>query len=503
MSTTTEMCPICISKLKKNDQITCFNCSFIACKSCIKKYILTTEKEAICMNCNITYNARFLKHNFDLKWLNGRLSEQYRGHLEKVCLENEKKQLTNTLSNLNYYTDYVEAEHQKKIGLQKVEECKQQLFQAKIEYEKQCQQVLECNQKLTNYRRELIRNSTDSISNQKKETTTYICPCPTLDCKGLIESKDYKCKICKNELCKNCHKIITTTTDHECNDDDVQSVQLLLKNAKRCPNCAIPIQKNAGCDQLFCTVCKTIFSWTTLNIENGFVHNPYALDWIKENRSTNRVNSNLTHFGLNQLDCFELSNQYIQPFYYQYPDFFNEKILHILNQIIHMNDQMYLPYYEQISTTNLDFLRASYLLNELTEEQWSTDIFKIQKNKNKKQIMDNVITTTKTLLLDICRNYFINILPRLKFNDHIEQQITKNNIEQEWEIVRNWANETIMEEMSIILVKNPNLFCEWFDLVSYSDYLIGYPRKKSEMSSEERRRYECSGAVSSKRQKTK
>lgn len=120
--------------------------------------------------------------------------------------------------------------------------------------------------------------------------------------------------------------------------------------------------------------------------------------------------------------------------------------------------------------------------------------------------MDNIIVLTKTLLLDICRNYFLNILPNLNRNEnqyesfYFAQQNARNKIEHEWEIVRNWSNETIMEEMSIILLKNPNLFCEWFDLVSYMDYITGYPRKKTDMTWTDRRVFE-EGAPA-KKQKT-
>jgi len=45
---------------------------------------------------------------------------------------------------------------------------------------------------------------------------------------------------------------------YTCPDD-----ALNLGDAKPCPSCSVPISRAGGCDQMFCTVCKTKFNWKT------------------------------------------------------------------------------------------------------------------------------------------------------------------------------------------------------------------------------------------------
>lgn len=35
------------------------------------------------------------------------------------------------------------------------------------------------------------------------------------------------------------------------------------KDGKRCPNCFMVIEKDGGCDSMFCLGCKTYFNWAT------------------------------------------------------------------------------------------------------------------------------------------------------------------------------------------------------------------------------------------------
>ena len=113
-----------------------------------------------------------------------------------------------------------------------------------------------------------------SVSNR-----AFLMRCVKHGCEGFV-STGYKCGLCESKICKDCHVI--TDGDHACNADVVASIAAVKKESRPCPKCAAPISKIDGCDQIWCTLCKTAFSWNTGKIETGPVHNPHYFQWIRE-----------------------------------------------------------------------------------------------------------------------------------------------------------------------------------------------------------------------------
>jgi hypothetical protein len=112
------------------------------------------------------------------------------------------------------------------------------------------------------------------------ERAAFIQKCPKDACEGFL-SKQWKCGICDGKFCKDCHE--TKDDIHSCNPDLVASIKAIKKEAKPCPKCASQISKIDGCDQMWCTQCKTAFSWNTGRIETHVVHNPHYFQWLREN----------------------------------------------------------------------------------------------------------------------------------------------------------------------------------------------------------------------------
>ena len=112
------------------------------------------------------------------------------------------------------------------------------------------------------------------------ERAAFIQKCPKDACEGFL-SKQWKCGICDGKFCKDCHE--TKDDIHACNPDLVASIKAIKKEAKPCPKCASQISKIDGCDQMWCTQCKTAFSWNTGRIETHVVHNPHYFQWLREN----------------------------------------------------------------------------------------------------------------------------------------------------------------------------------------------------------------------------
>ena len=92
----------------------------------------------------------------------------------------------------------------------------------------------------------------------------------------MVNMKHYVCNSCESEYCKECLKL--SDVNHECNEDDLENAKYLLKNTKPCPRCATRIEKNVGCDDMYCTYCKCGFSWTTGRYITRSFHNPHRME---------------------------------------------------------------------------------------------------------------------------------------------------------------------------------------------------------------------------------
>lgn len=139
----------------------------------------------------------------------------------------------------------------------------------------------------------------------KRARTQFIRACPIESCRGFL-SQQWKCGLCNVFTCSKCNvpkcnvpkcnvpnqnqncKTQTNnnstdtqdeTDEHVCNPDDVATAELLAKDTKPCPQCGTGIFKIDGCDQMWCTECRTAFNWRTGNLETGHFHNPHYFEY--------------------------------------------------------------------------------------------------------------------------------------------------------------------------------------------------------------------------------
>ncbi len=112
----------------------------------------------------------------------------------------------------------------------------------------------------------------------------FIHRCADSDCNGFVSSA-WKCATCDKHTCAHCRELKAERDDplHVCNPDTVASVALLKHDTKPCPNCKVLVHKTEGCDQMFCTQCKRLWSWNTGRFETRG-HNPHYLQWMRDNQ---------------------------------------------------------------------------------------------------------------------------------------------------------------------------------------------------------------------------
>lgn len=120
------------------------------------------------------------------------------------------------------------------------------------------------------------------------EQNLKICRCDECEYGIVYEMPDMKCYVCKScnsQYCKKCLKSVRD--NHECDKEDLENAEYLFKNTKPCPNCTNRIEKNTGCDDMYCTYCKCGFSWTTGRYITHNFHNPHRMEDLKNGITQN------------------------------------------------------------------------------------------------------------------------------------------------------------------------------------------------------------------------
>ena len=265
-------CNICCENYNKslNTKVTCpiTACSYEACKTCVRTYLLNTTNDPHCMSCKNQWDTKFLVENLNRNYM----EDKYKKHRKELLVDRQISR-TPELMNLVDVTKQIEDKTQEL----------NQLVEQHIAIKKQLEEI---KRKLHEKRSEIyrIQNGNDSSVERKK----FIMPCPADNCKGYLSSQ-YKCEVCKLHTCHHCFDVIGYSKDdpHTCHPDNLKSAELIKKETKPCPKCGVRIFKISGCDQMWCTECKVAFSWNTGKIVvNQNIHNPHYYNYLRENGLT-------------------------------------------------------------------------------------------------------------------------------------------------------------------------------------------------------------------------
>ena len=124
-------------------------------------------------------------------------------------------------------------------------------------------------------------DDTDVIASKPR---VYIRKCPQDKCEGFL-NEEFKCGLCDIQTCKDCQEVIGGA-GHVCDASTLITIKAIKKEARPCPICAALISKIDGCDQMWCTQCKTAFSWNTGAVETIVIHNPHYYQWMRATGQT-------------------------------------------------------------------------------------------------------------------------------------------------------------------------------------------------------------------------
>lgn len=215
-------CNICCELYNKSthNKICCPYCDFDVCRTCCETYILT-ESIPKCMkpDCAKEWSRKFLRENFTNVFLNSK----YKDHLEDVLFDQEKALMPAT----------------------------QLLVEDKIAKSKILHELREVNELimyLQKQRKELEHTLNYGFQAKKDERAQFVRQCPATGCRGFLSSQ-WKCGICEQWTCPECHELKgpTRDCDHICDPNNVETAKMLNKDSKPCPKCQSMIFKISGC----------------------------------------------------------------------------------------------------------------------------------------------------------------------------------------------------------------------------------------------------------------
>lgn len=311
-------CPICCETFTKmvRKPIVCpyESCKFAACKACIMKYLQEdTYQEAHCMSCRNPWSDAFVKDSCTKVFWQG----PFKDHIDRLFMDRERNLLPQTQEWMEYDVFKKNVDKRKRKLEQKIAQIRQE-FHTKLQAalkphidthraisglggildrdlrSSEMPTLVLDQEKLTVRRKDgqpiqglAASFKTKEEEKERKDPVSALAgfQCPKESCRGFINNRG-QCGTCLIFICAKCRqtKAAYVDPDHECKEEDVESVKFLRKDSKPCPSCGAPIHKIAGCSHMWCTACHTAFCWNTLKIMNAArAHNPHMVQWLIAN----------------------------------------------------------------------------------------------------------------------------------------------------------------------------------------------------------------------------
>lgn len=230
-----------------------------------------------------------------------------------------------------------------------------------------------------------------------RQRAEFIKKCSDPECRGFLSTR-WKCGLCEKQTCMDCHEIKHDDADapHVCDPNVVETIKLLKSDTKNCPSCQTSIFKIDGCDQMWCTQCKTGFSWTTGKIEMK-LHNPHYYEWRRQNGGLDR------EAGDNQ-QCVtptDIFNNILNSVVIEYN--LKTVLIEKCRQCIHNS-----AYNQNPNIPDFEIYRIEYLRNQIDVDSFKSTLIRLNKAYSKKHELYTVYELLATTFTDIMRRFCMN-----------------------------------------------------------------------------------------------
>lgn len=261
MDTVSDCC-VCTETIngRQRKAVKCTSCGFDTCSTCVERYLETGNHSAQCMNCHTMWTYEYLVKTFGNASMKRIIASQ-----KEVLFQQQRALFPST-------QPYVAIEQERFVLDNEISELKKEVIRLNALIDEK--RLLRYNGVHVFHQRS--RDCEQPVSARQQ----YSRPCGVDDCKGFVLSDTGLCGLCGTAFCLGCNS--ERNERHECDPDDVLSVQLLKRDSKPCPSCSITIHRISGCPDMFCVDCHTAFNWNTLAINRTGNSNPHYYEWLRQ-----------------------------------------------------------------------------------------------------------------------------------------------------------------------------------------------------------------------------
>jgi len=407
-------CNICVEPFNRSNRaiINCARCDFKSCRECNEKYLMSSKELSHCMNCKSDWDYRTLYSLFTKTFI----QKKYKKHIEKILFDQERAMLPAT-------QPFVEEKKMKNLLISQIVDIKFEILYGEHQNEEDLDIL-----RVRKYELE------ERLKSLNVEKSVFIKKCTVQNCRGFLNS-EWICGICKYQTCKDCHDVLFCDTNHKCNPENVETVKLLLKDSKGCPKCATPIFKIDGCDQMFCTLCYTAFSWNTGKIESGVIHNPHFKE-LQENQERNLL----------EIRCGREIDRNIADYLRNLT--LNQSAMYIIALHTWKIRTQDLPKYANATINDNFDLRFKFLESTISEETFKSYLHKRHKQNSKNQEIAHILNMYTNCITEIVYRY-IDKLQKTSNNVFINIGSIENEYLYEIYHLMEYTNENL-KDLSII-----------------------------------------------------
>lgn len=379
-------------------------CAKSACRTCYETFLCSDGVSvAKCIFCNTSFTHSQVQHlGFTKSFLNGDFAK----HQQDILFAQEQAMLP---------AAQAAVAHDRLIaGINA--QIKDVLAQIK--------QLQALKDDLYRTKNQLMRQGPDN----HEDVQQFLHRCADSDCNGFVSSA-WKCATCDKHTCAHCRELKHARDDeaHVCNPDTLASVALLKKDTKPCPNCKVLVHKTEGCDQMFCTQCKRLWSWNTGRFETRG-HNPHYLQWMRENGGGMPREPNDVLCG-REVDAHFLSQLHSarRQIQNQSARLLVDRVISILSSIPHLRFHE-LPRF-QVDRINMNFnSRKAFVSNQLSLHKFKQAIRRNHLRASKNENISQIILAVIQAATDIAFRFLQDILNANSSTTHFSHLLELTNL---------------------------------------------------------------------------